>query len=138
VVLRGCSRLFEDAGVDNIIQTQSWAVGFSLYRKHKPDVIIVDLKVGAGVLNGLSFIRRLRLQDQHTPVLVFTMESDPATVRRAIAVGATGYVLKDATSEELLKAYERLREGRPYISYDLALKVAFRDLPRPTNPLRIN
>jgi len=136
VVLRGCSRLFEDAGVDNIIQTQSWAVGFSLYRKHKPDVIIVDLKVGAGVLNGLSFIRRLRLQDQHTPVLVFTMESDPATVRRAIAVGATGYVLKDATSEELLKAYERLREGRPYISYDLALKVAFRDLPSPTNPLR--
>ena len=121
MVLRGCSRLFEDAGVDNIIQTQSWADGFSLYRKHKPDVIIVDLKVGAGVLNGLSFIRRLRLQDQHTPVLVFTMESDPATVRRAIAVGATGYVLKDATSEELLKAYERLREGRPYISYDLAL-----------------
>ena len=136
MVLRGCSRLFEDAGVDNIIQTQSWADGFSLYRKHKPDVIIVDLKVGAGVLNGLSFIRRLRLQDQHTPVLVFTMESDPATVRRAIAVGATGYVLKDATSEELLKAYERLREGRPYISYDLALKVAFRDLPSPTNPLR--
>ena len=99
-------------------------------------MIIVDLKVGAGVLNGLSFIRRLRLQDQHTPVLVFTMESDPATVGRAIAVGATGYVLKDATSEELLKAYERLREGRPYISYDLALKVAFRDLPTPTNPLR--
>ena len=128
--------MFEDAGVDNIIQTQSWADGFILYRKHKPDVIIVDLKVGAGVLNGLSFIRRLRLQDQHTPVLVFTMESEPATVGCAIAVGATGYVLKDATSEELLKAYERLREGRPYISYDLALKVAFRDLPSPTNPLR--
>ena len=100
-VLQACSGLLENAGVDNFIQTQSMADGFSLYRKHKPDVIIVDLTTGAGVLNGLSFIRRLRLQDQHTPVLVFTMESDPATVRRAITVGATGYVLKDATSEEL-------------------------------------
>ena len=60
IVLQGCRQLLEDAGVENIVQAQSLADGFRLYRKIRPDVIIVDLKVGAGILGGLSFIRRAR------------------------------------------------------------------------------
>ena len=136
VVLQGCAQLLEDAGVENIVQALSLADGISLYRKHKPDVIIVDLKVGTGALSGLSFIRRLRLHDQRTPVLVFTMHSEADIVRRAIAVGATGYLLKDTTSDEVLRAFQRVREGRPYVSHDLALEVAFRDLIGTINPLK--
>lgn len=69
VVLQACAQLLEDAGVENIVQALSLADGISLYRKHKPDVIIVDLNVGTGALSGLSFIRRLRVHDQRTPVL---------------------------------------------------------------------
>ena len=91
----------------------------------RPDVIIVDLAMRTGALGGLSFIRRLRLHDQRTPVLVFTMHSDPVIVSRALEVGATGYVLKDTSSEEVLKAFQKVREGRPYLSHDLASEVAF-------------
>ena len=135
VVLQGCRQLLEDVGVDDIVQAQSLADGLILYRKHKPDVIIVDLNLGPGALGGISFISRLRLNDQRTPVLVFTMHSDPAIVRRALDVGATGYLLKDTPSEEVLKAFETVREGRPYLSHDLATEVAFMEARGTTNPL---
>ena len=44
-----------------IVQTQSLADGFRLYRSKKPDLIIVDLAMRTGALGGLSFIRRQRL-----------------------------------------------------------------------------
>ena len=99
-------------------------------------MIIVDLAMRTGALGGLSFIRRLRLHDQRTPVLVFTMHSDPVIVSRALEVGATGYVLKDTSSEEVLKAFQKVREGRPYLSHDLASEVAFMEARGTTNPLK--
>ncbi len=136
IVLQGCRQLLEDAGVNQIVQAQSLADGFRLYRTQKPDVIIVDLAMRTGALGGLSFIRRLRLHDQRTPILVFTMHSDPVIVSRALEVGATGYVLKDTSSDEVLKAFQKVRENRPYLSHDLASEVAFMEARGTTNPLR--
>lgn len=136
IVLQGCRQLLEGAGVDHIFQAQSLADGFRIYRNQKPDVIIVDLAMHTGSLGGLSFIRRLRLHDQKTPILVFTMHSDPVIVARALEVGATGYVLKDSPPEEMLKAFEKVRHNRPYLSHDLASEVAFMEARGTTNPLR--
>ena len=136
IVLQGVPQLLEDAGVEQIVQAQSLADGFRLYRTQKPDVIIVDLAMRTGALGGLSFIRRLRLHDQRTPILVFTMHSDPVIVSRALEVGATGYVLKDTSSDEVLKAFQKVRENRPYLSHDLASEVAFMEARGTTNPLR--
>src|SRR5262249_46620979 len=114
IVLQGVRQLLEDAGVNQITQALTLAEGFLLYRTHKPDVIIVDLAMRTGALGGLSFIRRLRLHDQKTPTLVLTMHSDPVIVSRALEVGATGYVLKDTSSDEVLSAREpSLSQSRP-------------------------
>jgi two-component system invasion response regulator UvrY len=136
IVLQGCRQLLEDAGIKQIIQAQSLADGFRLYRAHKPDLIIVDLAMRTGALGGLSFIRRLRLHDPGTPILVFTMHSDPVIVSRALEVGATGYVLKDTSSDEVLKAFQKVRENRPYLSHDLASEVAFMEARGTSNPLK--
>ena len=69
IVLEGCRQLLKFAGVKRIVQTQSLADGFRLYRSKKPDLIIVDLAMRTGALGGLSFIRRLRLHDTRTPIL---------------------------------------------------------------------
>jgi two-component system, NarL family, invasion response regulator UvrY len=136
IVLQGCRQLLEDVGVESIVLAQSVAEGFRLYRVQPPDLIIIDLAMQTGALGGLSFIRRLRLHDQRTPVLVFTMHSDPVIVSRALEVGATGYVLKDASSEEMLKAFKKVREGGPYLSHDLASEVAFMEVRGTANPLK--
>ena len=136
IVLQGVRQLLEDAGVEQIAQARTLAEGFRLYRTHKPDVIIVDLAMRTGALGGLSFIRRLRLHDQQTPILVLTMHSDPVIVSRALEVGATGYELKDTSSDEVVKAFQRMRDNRPYLSHDLASEVAFMEARGTTNPLR--
>ncbi len=136
IVLQGVRQLLEDTGVSEITQAQSLADGFRLYRNQKPDVLIVDLAMRTGALGGLSFIRRMRLHDTTTPILVFTMHSDPVIVSRALEVGATGYVLKDTSSEEVLKAFQRVRENKPYISHDLASEVAFMEARGTSNPLK--
>jgi two-component system, NarL family, invasion response regulator UvrY len=137
IVLQGCRQLLEDAGVEQIVEAQSLADGFRMYRTQKPDVIIVDLAMRTGALGGLSFIRRLRLHDTKTPILVFTMHSDPVIVSRALEVGATGYVLKDTSSDEVVRAFVRVRENRPYLSHDLASEVAFMEARGTTNPRRM-
>lgn len=136
VVLRGAREILESAGATEIVQAQSIAEGFQHYRKCKPDLIIVDLAMRTGVLNGLSFIRRLRMHDQQMPLLVFTMHDDPVIVSRALELGANGYVLKDSTPEEFLRAYKTVRDGKLYLSHDLAADVAFTQAREKANPIR--
>jgi two-component system, NarL family, invasion response regulator UvrY len=136
VVLRGAREILESAGATEIVQAQSVAEGFQLYRKRRPDLIIVDLAMRSGVLNGLTFIRRLRLHDQQMPLLVFTMHNDPVIVSRALELGANGYVLKDSTAEEFLRAFKSVRDGKLYLSHDLAADVAFNQAREKANPIR--
>jgi DNA-binding NarL/FixJ family response regulator len=136
IILEGCVQLLKAAGASQIIQAQTATEGFRLYRTQKPDVVVLDLSMRTGTLNGLSFLRRLRLHDQETPVLVFTMHSDPVIVSRALELGATGYVLKDTSPEEFLKAFQHVRDGKPYLSHDVAADVAFKQAREKANPLR--
>jgi two-component system, NarL family, invasion response regulator UvrY len=135
IVLQGCKKLLEGAGADEVDQAQSASEGFRIYRRQKPDVIVVDLAMQAGALSGLSFIRRLRRVDSETPVLVLTMHRDPMVVGRALELGASGYVLKDAPPEEVVRAFQKVRDGKSYLSHDLASDVVFSRLREKTNRL---
>jgi two-component system, NarL family, invasion response regulator UvrY len=129
VVLQGCRRLLEDAGVSEVIEATSEAEGYRLFRRLRPEVVIVDLALqGNGLgglgLGGLELIRRLRMDDSQTAILVLSMHGDPVIVSRAMEAGATGYLLKDSPPENLLEAFETVRRGAPYLSHQLALQVA--------------
>jgi two-component system invasion response regulator UvrY len=135
VVIQGCRRLLEDMGVEEILVAASLSEGFRIYRQKRPDMIIVDLSMQSGALGGLSFIRRLRIHDESTPVLVLSMHSDRMIVSRALEVGANGYLLKDTSSEEFAKAFRRVRDGQPYLNHELASEIAFREARGDSNPL---
>jgi DNA-binding NarL/FixJ family response regulator len=128
IVLQGCRRILEDAGAGEVIEATSAAAGYRLFRRRRPEVVIVDLALqGRGLgslgLGGLDLIRRLRMAGQ-TPILVLSMHGDPVIVSRAMEAGATGYLLKDSAPENLLEAFETVRRGAPYLSHQLALQVA--------------
>jgi two-component system, NarL family, invasion response regulator UvrY len=125
IVLQGCRRVLQDAGMGPIVDASDLESGYQLYRKHQPDVVIVDLAMQGSGLGGLSLIRAIRSNDPRTRVLVFSMHSDPIIVSRALETGATGYLLKDTSSQELVEAVEKVRAGTPYLSQDLAMQVAF-------------
>ena len=135
IVLQGCRRMLQDAGVAAVLEARDAASGYRLYRRHRPEVVIVDLAMNGSGLAGLPLIRRINSHDAHARILVFSMHSDPIIVARALEAGATGYVLKDTSSEDLLEAFEKVRAGQPYLSNHLAMQVALVRTPARQNPL---
>lgn len=135
-VLQGCARILEDANLARVVPASTLADGFRQYRTHAPQLIIVDLSIKSAMLGGLSFVRRLRLHDKKTPILVLSMHKDPMIVRRALDLGATGFVLKDAPSDEFLSAFHHARQGKAYLSHDVASDIVFSAAKSTSSPFQ--
>jgi two-component system invasion response regulator UvrY len=135
IVLQGCRRMLEDAGVEVIFEARDAITGYKLCRRHRPDVAIVDLAMQDSGLGGLPLIRRIRTHDRRVRILVFSMHSDPIIVARALEAGACGYVLKDTSSDDFLKAFHAVVAGGAYLSHDMALQVALVRTPARNDPL---
>ncbi|ODN71813.1 response regulator transcription factor [Methylobrevis pamukkalensis] len=124
IVLQGCRQIFSESGACEVLTASRPLQAFRLWRRERPDVVIVDLSFDRKAFAGLSLVRRLRAADPPRPILVFSMHRDPNVVRRALAAGATGYVHKDAPPGEIAIAFDRVRAGQRYIASDLAMEVA--------------
>lgn len=135
IVLQGCRRVLQDAGVHQVLEADNAAGGYRLFRRSKPDVVVVDLALKSGGLGGLELIRRMRLHDRRVPILAFSMHSDPVVVSRALKAGATGYVLKDAGPRDFLDAFEAVRQRRPYLGHEIATQVAMLGSSGTSSPL---
>jgi DNA-binding NarL/FixJ family response regulator len=135
IVLQGCRRVLQDRGMAPIFEARDVETADQLARRHQPDVIIVDLAMQGGGLAGLSLIRTIRANSPRARILVFSMHSDPIIVSRALQTGATGYLVKDTSSEDLVQAVESVAAGTPYLSSDLASQVALVDAGDARNPL---
>ena len=82
-----------------------------------PDVVLLDLTMPDG--NAVSVIEPVLAASPGTRVLVLTMHDGEAYLRKAIAAGAAGYVVKRAADTELLSAIRTVSEGRSYVNVDL-------------------
>lgn len=124
IVLQGCRRVLLDAGVETIREAHDIVSGYRLYRRNRPYVVIVDLSLQGNSLAGLPLVQRIKAHDPRARILVFSMHSDPIIVSRALKAGASGYVLKDTSSHELVEAFEKVLAGAHHLSGDLAMQVA--------------
>ncbi|MCX4846315.1 response regulator transcription factor [Streptomyces sp. NBC_00893] len=95
-----------------------------------PDVVLMDLQLGAGI-DGVEATRRIAATGVH--VLVLTTYDTDADITRAIEAGATGYLLKAERPEELFAAIRSAAQGRTTLSPPVASRVMARmRKPRPT------
>jgi two-component system invasion response regulator UvrY len=124
IVLQGCRRVLADAGMEPVLTASDLVAGYRLYRRHQPDAVIVDLAIRGKGLGGLDLIRRIHTHNPRARVLVLSMHNDAMIVARSLEAGATGYVLKDTSSEQLVKAVQQIANGVPYLDGELAVKVA--------------
>ncbi|MBV8987699.1 MAG: response regulator transcription factor [Solirubrobacterales bacterium] len=90
-------------------------------RALKPDVILMDLRMPE--LDGVGAIRALAAEGVPTQVLVLTTYDSDTDVRPAIEAGATGYLLKDAPREELLRAVRAAAHGESVLSPAVASRL---------------
>ncbi|MGE3155009.1 MAG: response regulator [Nitrospiraceae bacterium] len=92
----------------------------------KPDIVIAD--VAMPLLNGLDAMERIRKLLPHTAFLILTASEDIEMARRAIEIGAMGYLLKSEASRRLFEALRAVREGHRYICPALATMIE--DIPK--------
>jgi DNA-binding NarL/FixJ family response regulator len=83
-----------------------------------PDVVIVDISLAQG--DGLELVRDVHAQRPDLPMLVLSMHDELIYGQRLLAAGASGYIMKQAASEQLLVALRRVLSGGIYISESLA------------------
>ena len=82
------------------------------------DVIICDLSMPGR--SGLDVVQHVKQNFPKLPVLILSIHPEEQYAIRALKAGAAGYLSKDAATEELVKAVQKILQGRKYISTSLA------------------
>src|SRR6185312_15573386 len=119
IVRQGLRRMIEteaDLVVCGEVQTEREAR--TAIRALAPDVVIVDISLAQG--DGLELVRDVHAQQPDLPMLVLSMHDELIYGQRLLAAGASGYIMKQAASEQLLIALRRILGGETYVSEALA------------------
>jgi DNA-binding NarL/FixJ family response regulator len=90
-------------------------------RELQPDVLIVDLTLAQG--DGLELVRDVHAQYPDLPMLVLSMHDELVYGERLLAAGASGYIMKQAASDQLLVALRQVLDGGTYMSPALAANI---------------
>jgi DNA-binding NarL/FixJ family response regulator len=78
------------------------------------DILVLDIDLPGR--NGLDILKQVKLEKPNLPVLMFSFHSEEQIALRAMKLGASGYLSKDAADDELIKAINRILSGKKYIS----------------------
>ncbi len=95
-----------------------------LYREHRPDVTIMDLRMPKK--GGVEAIAEIRRRDPGARVIVLTTFDGDEDIYRALQAGAKGYLLKDMFGEELIDAIRTVHAGKQRIPAAVAQRLAER------------
>ena len=90
-------------------------------KKTKPDIAIVDLTLKDS--SGLDLLKDLKIRFSKLPVLILSMHNEALYAERSIRAGARGYIMKEATTENIIKAIHQILEGEIYLSPEVSSKM---------------
>ena len=128
----GLRNLLADQGVDVVGEAQTGAEALGLVRDLAPDVVVMDLNMPG--MSGVEATRQINVLAPLTRVLVLTISDQDADVMDAILAGASGYLLKDSSIQDLLQGIRSAAVGEALISPHIAAKVLQRVRATSTNP----
>jgi len=130
IVLKGLRALLEmQPGFEVVGDANDGLKLTALVEKLKPDVLVVDLMMPG--LNGFDITRRVLKRQPKTKVVILSMYSSEPHVVEALQSGATAYVVKDASTEELVTAIRDAMAGRRYLSAPFSNELIETYLKRP-------
>jgi DNA-binding NarL/FixJ family response regulator len=89
-----------------------------LVEECKPDLMVLDLRLKAG--DALDFIKTLRVESPEVKVLVLSQYDELIYAERALRAGASGYIMKENTTDEVLRAMRKVLAGELYFSERVA------------------
>jgi DNA-binding NarL/FixJ family response regulator len=109
VVRTGLKSMLQGSDVRIVAEASDGDAGFKLAKKHKPDLVLLDVRM-AGT-DGLACLARIKLDLPKIPVVMFSAFDNPTYVARALALGASGYLSKSASRTRIVNAIRAAASG---------------------------
>jgi len=102
-------------------ETGSSEEAFRQIEKLDPDVAVIDISLEDA--HGLDLVQNVRAQYPDIQVMVFSMYDEMVYAERAIRAGASGYLMKSKSTEELIEAIRVVNDGEVFLSRDMASRI---------------
>jgi DNA-binding NarL/FixJ family response regulator len=119
VFRKGLREVLEADGSFHIVgEAADGEHALELLRRHRPAIALLDIELPKA--SGLVVADALRHEQVPTLVVVLTMYKDAALLRRALELGARGYVLKDSAATDIVACLHMVASGRAYVSAALS------------------
>lgn len=112
-----CAVLAAEAAVDVVGEASTGQRGLELARELRPDVVVMD--VGMPDMNGIEATRLLQGEMPEVRVIALSTYSDKRYVLSMLDAGASGYVIKAAAADELLRAIQAVAAGKRFLSPEI-------------------
>jgi DNA-binding NarL/FixJ family response regulator len=115
IVRKGCrSLLAHERDIEVVGEAATGREAVQLTRELHPAVVVMDIAMP--LLNGLEATRQIRRALPDTKVLILSAHSDNAYVEQVAALGASGFLLKQASSDNLATAIREVQKGNTFFS----------------------
>ncbi|HET7434206.1 MAG TPA: response regulator transcription factor [Thermoanaerobaculia bacterium] len=115
IVRRGMRALLDtDPSVEIVAEAADGLEALKLAEEHEPDLMILDIAMPK--LNGIDVAARCQKMARPPRRIMLSMHVDESYILRSIQSGARGYLLKDATDEDLLPAIRAVAAGKSFFS----------------------
>lgn len=111
-----------EEGIEVVAEAENAAAAIRYVGGHRPAVLILDINMPGG--SGLAAIPEIRSSSPETSIVMLTMQDETSSAREALQAGVLGYILKEAASEELVKAVRLAAEGKTYLQPELGARLA--------------
>lgn len=121
-----------EAEIEVVGTAQDGAQAVDLVARHRPDLVLMDLKMPG--MNGVEATRRIRLNYPDVKILVLTTYDDDEWVFDAIRAGASGYILKDTPREDVIRAIKGTVAGKAFIDPSVAGRLLAQVASQQTQP----
>ena len=125
LVRTGIRRMLDDiSGIKVVGEARTGEEAIKLGRKLKPQVVLMDVKMPG--IGGFEATRKLLRSDPDIKVLIVTICNNDLYPARLLQVGASGYLTKGASMEEMVQAIRAVNSGQRYISPEIASRLALK------------
>jgi DNA-binding NarL/FixJ family response regulator len=122
IVREGLVALLEDEPEIAIVgEAADGSEAAELYQRVRPDVVLMDLQMPR--VDGAEATRRIRAIDPTAKILVLTTYGTDEFIFKALRAGARGYLLKDASADELIGAIRAVAAGKTQLAPEIAARL---------------
>jgi DNA-binding NarL/FixJ family response regulator len=125
VVREGLSRIIvSESGMEVIAEAGTGAEALKLYRKLRPDIVLLDMRMPE--MTGIQTIEAIRKEFSNARIIVLSTYDLEEDIYQSMQAGARGYILKDSPRSELLASIRRVHAGERVIPPNIATRLAER------------